>query len=166
MRKWFINVAISFNGMISKRGEAVNISNEDDWKIVHAFRNEIGGIVVGANTINVDNPSLMTRSEFLAEIVTVQHPYRFILDRRGLVDQSSKVFQDQELTKTFWYTRSGDDLLNGNKVFIEDDDILWLKNSINAVLDDNQKSGDIMVEGGSNTIRRFVNFLCSDQQLS
>jgi 2,5-diamino-6-(ribosylamino)-4(3H)-pyrimidinone 5'-phosphate reductase len=53
-----LNAAMTIDGKIaSKKGDS-EISDENDWKKVHKLRTKVDAIMVGKNTILVDNPKL------------------------------------------------------------------------------------------------------------
>ena len=56
--KW----AMSIDGRIGlKNGKSKWITNEESRSLVHAFRAEFDAIIVGGNTLRIDNPLLTTR---------------------------------------------------------------------------------------------------------
>jgi riboflavin-specific deaminase-like protein len=154
-REWFINAAISFDGKISQHGKQIELSSKEDWEVVHKFRNSIAAIVVGSNTIKVDNPTLKTKPEYLQKGTPIRHPIRVVLDRRGTCDPKSKVFQDQEEIPTIWVTNSN---LEIDKVLkIDAVEIDKLIQEVNAICSQKEMEGDIMIEGGAIVINNFIN---------
>lgn len=153
-RSWFINAAISFDSKISIRGKQVEISSKEDWQVVHAFRNKIAAIVVGSNTIRVDNPSLKTNSEFLAPGSTIRHPIRVVLDRSGTCDPKSKVFQEQDSIPTLWVTES--DLSIDGVRKIKTTELSQVMTAVNSFCNTIDRHGDVMIEGGSVVINNFI----------
>lgn len=53
-----LNAAMSLEGKIGRKGEKVRFSNDLDKKRVHELRSNVDAIMVGINTILVDNPKL------------------------------------------------------------------------------------------------------------
>lgn len=155
MRKWFINIAITFDGKISLRDSQVNISDEEDWKIVHQMRNSIAAIGVGSNTILIDNPSLLVRKKYLPSKIKINHPIRLIFDRRGRLDPSAIVFHSQNLSQTIWITNSSK--IISDIIKIPYTTLQEVVNSINTNLDNMNKEGSVMIEGGSQLISSFIN---------
>lgn len=153
-RSWFINAAISFDGKISVKGQQVEISSKEDWQVVHRFRNEIAAIVVGSNTIKVDNPSLQTKPEYLTDPSKIRHPIRVVLDRRGTCDPNSKVFQDQDTIPTLWVTESTESIKDVQK--IPTTELSQVVKAVNSFCDNIGRDGDVMVEGGSVVINNFI----------
>jgi riboflavin-specific deaminase-like protein len=154
-REWFVNVAVSMDDMISRPGKRVNISSDDDWKVVHLMRNSSSAIVVGSNTILIDNPTLLVKTHYLPKTVTIQHPIRIVFDRRGRLDGNYKVFQKQNKSMTIWITNSSKQISSIKKISFTS-----LQNTvtkINELLDDLKKPGKVMVEGGSQLIQSLLN---------
>ncbi len=153
-REWFINVAVSFDGKISNPGEQVEISCDEDWNVVHNMRNTIAAILVGSNTIIVDNPSLLTKEKYISE-GDINHPVRIILDRRGRCLPTAKVFQDQQISQTIWVSESEVSIPGVHKIATTDLEVIILK--VNQFLNSIGKKGDVMIEGGSQVIMNFIN---------
>ncbi len=153
-RSWFINAAISFDGKISIKGQQVEISSKEDWQVIHKFRNEIAAIVVGSNTIKVDNPSLQTNPEYLTDHSQIRHPTRVVLDRRGTCDPNSKVFQNQDTIPTLWVTESSESIKDVQK--IPTTELSLVVKAVNSFCDKIGKGGEVMVEGGSVVINNFI----------
>ncbi len=153
-RSWFINAAISFDGKISEKGKQVEISSREDWEVVHQFRNEIAAIVVGSNTIKIDNPSLKTNHEYLEEGTKISHPIRVVLDRSGTCDPSSMVFQEQETIPTIWVTNSKGSIEGVQK--ITSTNLTQVVNGVNSFCNKMKRDGDVMIEGGSVVINNFI----------
>lgn len=91
--KW----AQSADGKTGKKNESVQISNSSSKVITHKWRTEEMAIMVGANTVLVDNPSLDVR-EWKGK-----NPIKVIIDRDGdLKDQHHlNVFKSEEPTLVF-----------------------------------------------------------------
>lgn len=64
------------------------ISNELTHTIVHKFRTQVQGIMVGTNTALLDNPKLTARKWF------GNNPTRIVIDKNGRVPQNSAIFSD------------------------------------------------------------------------
>ena len=96
------------DGFIGKIGEPKKISGAVADVLVHAWRNEADALMVGTNTVIVDNPKLTTR------LVRGNSPLRVILDRRDRISIDSEIYLDEHPTVT--YSR-GDRSHDGNKHF-------------------------------------------------
>ncbi len=88
---WVIMKAgVSLDGRLNyQRGSSGWITGEQTGYEVHKLRNSVDAIVVGRNTVQIDNPSLTTR--ILRGIP--KDPIRIILDSDLSTPLSSKVFQ-------------------------------------------------------------------------
>lgn len=155
MREWFINVAVTFDGRIALENQMVNISSDEDWKVVHSIRNRIAAIGVGSNTVIVDNPTLLTRREFLPVDQEIHHPIRLLFDRSGRIPKSASVFVDQDQATTLWITLTKDEIKNIEK--IKASDVFTAFDLINLWLDEKGIEGDVLIEGGSRLIDSFLN---------
>jgi len=82
-----ISAAMSIDGKIATRTGKSNLSSKKDLVRIHKLRRSIDAIVVGKNTINVDNPSLTVRH------VKGKNPIRVILDSKGSLSPKSKVIK-------------------------------------------------------------------------
>ena len=82
-----ISAAMSIDGKIATRTGKSNLSSKKDLIRIHKLRRSIDAIVVGKNTINVDNPSLTVRH------VKGKNPIRVILDSKGSLSPKSKVIK-------------------------------------------------------------------------
>ena len=139
--KW----AQTADGFIAKEnGDSKWISNETSRTIVHKWRSEESGILVGANTIDKDNPKLTVRKW------KGESPIRIVIDPNNRIKRSSIVLKDK-LT-TLLYNRKINESKN-NKYFIKKDDFK-LENILKDIL--KRGFGSILVEGGTKTINHFI----------
>lgn len=86
--KW----AQSRDGLIGRDGERIKISSSLSDRLVHKWRAECDGILVGTNTAIVDNPRLDNRLFFGPS------PTRIIFDRNARIPLSHHVLNDQHPT--------------------------------------------------------------------
>ena len=83
--------AMSLDGKIATAtGHSQWISCPESRKYVHTLRNELKGILVGVNTVITDDPELTTRLEG----VTGRNPIRIVVDSKGRIPLSSKMFKN------------------------------------------------------------------------
>lgn len=89
--------AITLDGKISlKEGSRYSITGTEAISRVRKERGEHQGIVVGSETVLVDNPIL------LPDIVTNFPPVRIVLDRRGRILKNPKLNLFQTTTNPVW----------------------------------------------------------------
>lgn len=89
-----LSAAISIDGKIATRTGRSNLSSKKDLVRVHNLRKSVDAILIGKNTVNVDNPSLTVRH------VEGKNPIRIILDPRGRLSLKSKVISTAKKTPT------------------------------------------------------------------
>lgn len=82
-----LNAAISIDGKIATQKGRSNLSSKKDLIRVHKLRRSVDAILVGKNTINIDNPLLTVR------YVKGKNPIRIILDSKGTLSSKSKVIK-------------------------------------------------------------------------
>jgi 2,5-diamino-6-(ribosylamino)-4(3H)-pyrimidinone 5'-phosphate reductase len=73
-----LNAAMSLNGKIGRRNGRVRFSNDLDKRRVHELRSKVDAIMVGINTILVDNPKLTAH-----HIKEGKNPIRVIVDSKA-----------------------------------------------------------------------------------
>lgn len=89
-----LSAAISIDGKIATRTGRSNLSSKKDLVRVHNLRKSVDAILIGKNTVNVDNPSLTVRH------VKGKNPIRIILDPNGGLSLKSKVIRTAKKTPT------------------------------------------------------------------
>ena len=89
-----LSAAISIDGKIATRTGRSNLSSKKDLVRVHNLRKSVDAILIGKNTVNVDNPSLTVR------YVKGKNPIRIILDPNGSLSPKSKVIRTAKKTPT------------------------------------------------------------------
>ncbi|MCL5730579.1 MAG: RibD family protein [Candidatus Thermoplasmatota archaeon] len=142
-----INVAQSLNGFVAgPEGKRVIISNSEDLERVDGLRATSDAILVGANTVMLDNPELSVRNH------GGKKPLRVILDRRLRISQSSRVLDGTSTTLV--YTAETSRRLENCVLVTLPDEKLTVKN----ILSDLYARGvrNLLVEGGPNVIRQFL----------
>ena len=118
------------------------------------IRNQYGTIIVGGNTVKVDNPNLLNKSN---------SNIRIIIDKYGNLDLNSKVFVNKP-EKTYLI------LLQKNTNYIEElkrrniKVILLIDANETKILETIKKIsvGKVLVEGGGKTISFFLKNDCID----
>ena len=121
------------------KNKPVWISNMYSRQLVHQWRSEEQAILVGANTVTQDNPSLTTRD------IKGKNPIRIVIDIQNSLPKSSQVFNSEAKTIT----------LTNNEI---DSSIPLAKQICTALYLNNISS--VIVEGGKKTLQTFI-----DEQL-
>ena len=128
-------------------------NSEDNWitgnesrTLVHQWRAQEEGILIGYNTLIADNPFLTVR---LAE---GRNPVRLLMARETSFPEGLNIFNKD--AKTVVFNNSGDAIIDGVE-FIKID---WA-NKAKAVLGycHAYNISSIIIEGGTNTIYNFMN---------
>ena len=83
-----LSAAISIDGKIATRIGRSNLSSKKDLVRVHKLRGSADAILVGKNTINIDDPMLTVRY-----VKGMKNPIRIILDSKGSLSTKSKVIK-------------------------------------------------------------------------
>ncbi|MGI0017928.1 MAG: 2,5-diamino-6-(ribosylamino)-4(3H)-pyrimidinone 5'-phosphate reductase [Nitrosotalea sp.] len=89
-----LNAAISIDGKIATRTGKSNLSSRKDLVRVHTLRKSVDAVLVGKNTVNVDDPLLTVR------YVKGKNPIRIILDSKGSLSIKSNVVKTAKKTPT------------------------------------------------------------------
>ncbi len=93
---------MSLDGKIATRtGDAKWITGEAARREGHRLRARVDAILVGTNTVVRDDPELTVRHG-----VRGQQPWRVVLDARGRVSRTAKVFRDEGRRRTLVLTTS------------------------------------------------------------
>ena len=139
--KW----AQTSDGFIAKSdGSSKWISNDISRTLVHKWRSEELGILVGAKTVNSDNPKLNVRSW------DGKDPIRVIIDPNNRCSNKSDILSDT--LPTLIYNKKKESKVQ-NKQFVR-----LLEFDLINILKDILSKGisSIMVEGGSFTLQSFI----------
>lgn len=139
--KW----AQTSDGFIAKSdGSSKWISNDISRTLVHKWRSEELGILVGAKTVNSDNPKLNVRSW------DGKDPIRVIIDPNNRSSNKNDILSDT--LPTLIYNKKRESKVQ-NKQFVR----LLEFNLINILKDILSRGiSSIMVEGGSFTLQSFI----------
>ena len=104
-RPWVVlKAGLTLDGRITfKKNSADAITGAESLKWVHRLRDRCDGILVGSNTISVDDPSLTTRIEGKQ----AKNPIRVILDTNLKISSQAKVITQNDDRRT-WIFCSAD----------------------------------------------------------
>ncbi len=87
--------AMSLDGKIATRsGNSKWISSEESRRYVHSLRHMVDAIMVGVNTVMIDDPQLTARCCGGKGGVSMKQPLRVIVDSRGRTSPGAKVFHE------------------------------------------------------------------------
>lgn len=89
-----LSAAMSIDGKIATRTGKSGLSSGNDLTRVHKVRGSVDAILVGKNTVFVDNPSLTVRR------VKGRNPIRLILDPRATISHGSKIVKTSKTIPT------------------------------------------------------------------
>ena len=96
-----LKYAQSTDGFLGRENESVWLTNDTSKRLVHKWRAEVDAILVGTQTIRMDNPALTNRLYF------GKSPIRLVLDREGTLPRTLKVFDGS--APTWIFTESPED---------------------------------------------------------
>ncbi|HMC98197.1 MAG TPA: bifunctional diaminohydroxyphosphoribosylaminopyrimidine deaminase/5-amino-6-(5-phosphoribosylamino)uracil reductase RibD [Flavobacteriales bacterium] len=121
------------------------ISSPDTDTIVHRWRSEEQAILVGSRTVINDDPQLTVRH------VKGRSPLRVVIDRRNTTPSKSRVYDSTAPTLLITQHPRGD-------VAVEQHIIDTIDDPIDALLGelDRRQVRSIMVEGGAQLLRHFI----------
>jgi diaminohydroxyphosphoribosylaminopyrimidine deaminase/5-amino-6-(5-phosphoribosylamino)uracil reductase len=136
------------------------ITGEESRKDVHSLRAELDAILVGSQTVRIDNPELTVR------LAKGRNPKRIILDKDLSIPLTHNIYSDEFRKNTFVFTSAEQELskkantlsIAGTKVFSSSINDLGLL-EINEILEKLCTGLDVnslMVEGGSKLFSTFL----------
>ena len=122
------------------------ITQPETKAIVHKWRHEEAGILVGKNTIQTDNPSLTCRA------YKGNSPTRFVIDKKMKLDYAAFTVGDRSV-QTYILTEK-EIVSSGKLQFIKPADF-----TVSSILDTLYKLEiqSIIIEGGKTTLESFIN---------
>ncbi len=154
-----LKIAASKDGKITRKiGTQTRITNEKAQKFVHQLRAEYDAVLIGANTVKIDNPYLTVR------LVEGRNPERIILDGRLKSPVDAAVFSLPDNNKTWLFTKLNSDKNSVSRFTDKNINVVQLKqcnkyylelNSILKYLSD-QGISSLLVEGGQNIFSEFI----------
>lgn len=129
----------------ASNGERTLISNDYSNRMVHKWRSEEAGILIGTNTAMKDDPSLTTR------LWEGKNPVRIVIDKDLKLSSKLKVFDGKAPTIFFNKAKNA---IDGNLQFVKIDGDRFLEQLLHSLYEKNIQS--ILVEGGSKTLQTFI----------
>lgn len=127
----------------------VIISNQLTHTIVHKFRTQVQGIMVGTNTAILDNPQLTTRKWF------GDHPVRVVIDKQNRIPANAFLFDQSAPTIVFTASAPDKNKISKRVKYIEID---FLKDTNCQILGQlfNEKIYSLLIEGGAQLLSSFI----------
>ncbi|NNG27319.1 MAG: bifunctional diaminohydroxyphosphoribosylaminopyrimidine deaminase/5-amino-6-(5-phosphoribosylamino)uracil reductase RibD [Ignavibacteriaceae bacterium] len=154
-----IKVAQSIDGKISKsKNEQIWLTGEESNRFVHQLRAVHDAVMVGANTIAIDNPQLTVRN------VAGRNPKRIILDGKLNINLNANVLISEDVENTWILTSKNSDKEKINKITGKGARVFQFKTDADERLnlkDVLQKLGEekitsLFVEGGADVFAQFI----------
>lgn len=150
-----LSAATSVDGKIATRAGDSNLSSKQDKVRLHKLRSKVDAILVGKNTISLDDPLLTVR------YTKGKNPIRIILDSYGTISEKSKILQTSNKIPTIIAVSKKISKSNLEKLHKFPIEIIIVgKNSVNIKLLLNKlydkKIKTILVEGGGTVNWEFV----------
>lgn len=121
------------------------ISGKESRQLVHKWRSEEQSIMVGTNTVQLDNPELTTR------LYNGKNPIRIVIDRKLSLDSQMKVFNDSAATLVLNESKSAQNA-SLEYIAINFDD--FAGDFCSLLYERNIQS--VFVEGGSKLLDYFI----------
>ena len=156
----FAKWAMSLDGEIAVNGDdSPQITSSTANKHTHQLRNLCDAILVGKNTLTIDNPKLNSRLDML----NILHPIRFVLfNNLHSVDKNWQIL-DQSMAKTIFVCTEISDIAKNTLTKHEveywllptTNDNICLHSLLNAM--GNAGITSLLVEGGRKILQNFIN---------
>ncbi|MDG2123576.1 MAG: bifunctional diaminohydroxyphosphoribosylaminopyrimidine deaminase/5-amino-6-(5-phosphoribosylamino)uracil reductase RibD [Verrucomicrobiales bacterium] len=111
---WVIaKAATSLDGRLTRPpGEPRWLTGGPAREDAHHLRSQVDAIIVGAETVRTDDPSLTVRGAAATSKPTKNQPLRAILTRTGNIPESAKLLNDDHRGRTLIYqSKTPDDIL-------------------------------------------------------
>lgn len=101
--------AMTLDGRIATRsGQSRWITGATARRHAHVLRDRADAVLVGAGTVNADDPALTTRlAEEFAGDGGAHHPLRVVVDARGMTSPSAQIYQADLPSHTLVATTTG-----------------------------------------------------------
>ncbi len=151
-----VKIAQTLDGKIALiKNEQTWITNQKSQKLVHRWRDRYDAVLVGANTIRIDDPELTVRK------IRGRNPKRIILSGSLTFEKPAKVFTDKYASNTTILTTVSDKTQIYNKWSSSGVNIFQIAASGNVINSIVRKLGDleiasVLVEGGRQVFSQFI----------
>ncbi len=105
-----LSAAISIDGKIATKTGDSKLSSKQDSIRLHKLRSTVDAILVGKNTVAIDDPLLTVRH------TKGKNPIRIVLDSKGTLSDKSKILQTSNKIKTIIVVSKQITKSNNNKL--------------------------------------------------
>lgn len=142
-----LNAAMTLDGKIATKTGSSEISGPEDLERVHKLRKEVDAIMVGINTVIVDDPRLTVHK---INSKKENNPIRVIVDSKGRTPLDSRVLNndaDTILAISKNHENEKKKFINDANVFISGENQVNLKELMKYLYDKGIEV--LMLEGGS-----------------
>jgi len=150
-----LSAAISVDGKIATKTGDSKLSSKQDSIRLHKLRSKVDAILVGKNTVAIDDPLLTVRH------TKGKNPIRIVLDSKGTLSDKSKILQTSDKIKTIIVvskkiTKSNYNKLNKFPVelIVTGDSSVNIKSLLRKL--SAKKIKTILVEGGGTINWEFI----------
>jgi 2,5-diamino-6-(ribosylamino)-4(3H)-pyrimidinone 5'-phosphate reductase len=93
-----LSTAISLDGKIATKTGDSKLSSKSDKIRIHKLRSKVDAILIGKNTLEIDDPLLTSR------LVKGKNPTRIILDSKGTISSKSQILKTSHKVSTIIVT--------------------------------------------------------------
>ena len=148
--KW----AQSRDGFVGKRNQRTKISSPVTDRLVHKWRSESDSIMLGSQTVRIDQPQLSNRWYF------GKNPIRVILDRSNQIEDSASIWKAP--IRTFYFTNN---IRKFSNPLIESFTLSAVKEPLGQIFSHlyDCNIGSVLVEGGPTLLKACMNLQLWDE---
>ena len=155
-----LKIAQTIDGKISEaKNKQTWLTGIESIKFVHRLRSEYDAVLVGANTIKVDNPLLTVRK------VKGRNPIRIVIDGKLSIPLNSRILNNNEPEKTWIFTSNSSNQRKLKQIEKRGIKVFPVKSSANKKINLNSvlkiltknKITSVLVEGGQEIFSQFFN---------
>lgn len=153
-----VNCAMSLDAKLALPSrKPIKLSSEEDFKRVHELRNYCDGVLVGINTILMDDPKLTVKEKY---IKNPKQPSRIVLDTSGRCPKNAAVFDGTAQTLIVMGAEQKPkkaNFPNAESVYCKTDENGFI--NLDELLKTLKNKGieNLLVEGGETVIYNFLN---------
>jgi diaminohydroxyphosphoribosylaminopyrimidine deaminase/5-amino-6-(5-phosphoribosylamino)uracil reductase len=154
-----LKIAQSMDGKIGFNNQDQTwLTGIESREFVHQMRTQCDAVLVGANTIKVDDPQLTVRD------VQGRNPIKIIIDGKLSIPINSKIFQPENVDHCIIFAREDCDLVKISLLERNGIEIIQLKSDQSGLLDlhkiikilGERKIISLFVEGGRSIFSQFL----------